>query len=93
MSQPVTLYTTRFCPYCMAARQLLDGKGVPYEDIAVDGDMTLRREMTERAGGAHTVPQIWIGESHVGGFTELALLERRGELDARLAAQDEAQQS
>ena len=81
---PVKLYTTRFCPYCVAARQLLSGKGVAYEDIAVDGDTALRREMTELAGGARTVPQIWVGATHVGGYTELASLERRGELDRLL---------
>jgi glutaredoxin 3 len=83
----VTLYTTRFCPYCVAARQLLKSKGVAFEDIAVDGDPALRRDMSQRAGGAHTVPQIWVGETHVGGFTDLAALERRGELDGLLSGQ------
>lgn len=81
----VTMYTTRFCPYCVAARRLLTAKGVEFEDIAVDGDPELRRKMTERAR-QRTVPQIWIGETHVGGFTDLADLDRRGELDRMLAA-------
>lgn len=87
MSVPVTLYTTRFCPYCVAARQLLGAKGVTFEDIAVDGDAQLRRTMSERAGGARTVPQVWVGDAHVGGYTELAALERRGELDRLLSGQ------
>ncbi|MFN2167260.1 MAG: glutaredoxin 3 [Anaerolineae bacterium] len=87
MTAQVTLYTTRFCPYCVAARRLLAEKGVAFEDIAVDGDVALRREMTARAGGAHTVPQIWIGTRHVGGFTDLAALDRRGELDRLLSGQ------
>lgn len=85
MAVPVTLYTTRFCPYCVAARQLLKAKGVDFTDIPVDGDPQLRREMTERAHGQRTVPQIWVGEQHVGGFTDLAALERNGKLDALLA--------
>ena len=85
MSVSVTMYTTRFCPYCIAARRLLDGKGVSFEDIGVDGNPDLRRHMTEKAG-RRTVPQIWVGDRHVGGFTELAALEQRGELDRLLAA-------
>ncbi|MEL7046206.1 MAG: glutaredoxin 3 [Pseudomonadota bacterium] len=84
MSAAVMMYSTRFCPYCMAARRLLAAKGVNYEDIGVDGDPDLRRQMTERAG-QRTVPQIWIGERHIGGFTELAALEEQGELDRILA--------
>ena len=84
MTNPVTMYSKRFCPYCVAARQLLSAKGVAFEDIAVDGDPELRRHMTDLAGGARTVPQIWIGDVHVGGYTELAALDRRGELDRLL---------
>ena len=65
------MYTTRFCPYCMAARQLLAGKGVAFEDIGVDGNAELRRHMTELAGGVRTVPQIWVGDTHVGGFFDV----------------------
>lgn len=81
----VTLYTTRFCPYCIRAKHLLDRKGVAYNEIRVDGNAELRREMTERSG-RHTVPQIWIGERHVGGCDDLYELERRGELDSALHA-------
>jgi glutaredoxin 3 len=84
MTVPVTLYTTRFCPYCVAARQLLRAKGVDFEDIPVDGDPELRRQMTARAGGQRTVPQIWIGDRHVGGFTDLAALDRSGALEPLL---------
>lgn len=79
----VTMYTTRFCPYCMAARQLLGGKRIAFEDISVDGNPELREEMTAKAG-QHTVPQIWIGEQHVGGYTDLAALEKSGKLDSLL---------
>ena len=74
------LYTTHYCPYCIRARDLLDGKGIAYKDIAVDHDPRLRREMMERSGRS-TVPQIWIGEQHIGGSDELMLLERQGNLD------------
>lgn len=84
MVAPVTMYSTRFCPYCVAARRLLTEKGVGFEDISVDGDNALRHEMTQRSG-RRTVPQIWIGDTHVGGYTDLAALERRGELDRLLA--------
>lgn len=80
---PVTIYTTRYCPYCMRAKKLLDHKGVAYREIAVDGQPALRREMEERSG-RHTVPQIWIGAQHVGGCDELHELERRGELNTLL---------
>jgi len=77
------MYSTRFCPYCMRARNLLDQKQVDYTDIGVDGRPELRREMTRRSG-RYTVPQIWIGEEHVGGFDDLARLERQGRLDQLL---------
>ena len=85
MSADVTLYSTRFCPYCVAAKRLLDAKGVNYQDIPVDGDAALRQQMTKRAG-QRTVPQIWIGEEHVGGYTDLAALEQRGLLDGLLTS-------
>ena len=83
MSTAVTMYTTRFCPFCIRARQLLEHKQVAFRDIPVDGDPELRREMMA-ASGRHTVPQIWIGDQHVGGFDDLAALERAGQLDAML---------
>lgn len=83
MSNSVTLYTTRYCPYCIRARGLLDSKGVEYKDIAVDGSPQLRREMSERSGRT-SVPQIWIGERHIGGYDDMALLESQGRLDELL---------
>lgn len=80
----VVLYGTRLCPYCVAARRLLRGKSVEFQDIAVDGDPALRRLIAERSGRT-TVPQIWVGEQHIGGFTDLLSLERSGRLDALLA--------
>ena len=85
MSAQVVMYSTRFCPYCMRARALLDGKGVSYTDIGVDGRPELRAQMVERSG-RHTVPQIWIGEHHVGGYDDIALLERQGRLDQLLSS-------
>jgi glutaredoxin 3 len=82
----VTIYTTRFCPYCIAAKRLLTSKKIAFEEIAVDGRPDLRETMTARAGGAYTVPQIWIGDVHVGGCDELYALENAGRLDALLAA-------
>ncbi len=83
MSVKVIMYSTRFCPYCVRARGLLESKQVSFTDIAVDETPELRREMVERSG-RYTVPQIWIGEQHVGGYDDLALLERQGRLDTLL---------
>lgn len=82
--QPVTLYTTPICPYCVAAKRLLDSKGVEYTDIDVMANPDLRAEMMQRANGRHTVPQIFVGETHVGGCDELHQLERAGKLDPLL---------
>jgi glutaredoxin 3 len=82
----VIIYTTMFCPYCQMAKQLLKRKGVAYEEIDVGGKPELRDEMTKKAGGRRTVPQIWIGGRHVGGCDDLYALDRAGELDKLLAA-------
>lgn len=79
----VVIYTTRFCPYCLRAKQLLSAKGVAFDEIAVDGNQSLRAEMTAKSGRT-SVPQIWIGERHVGGCDDLFALEAKGELDALL---------
>ena len=79
--QPVLIYTTRFCPFCIRAKHLLNSKGVEYEEISVDFSREKREEMIERANGARTVPQIWIGEQHIGGCNELYNLERQHKLD------------
>jgi glutaredoxin 3 len=82
----VVIYTTPFCPYCLMAKRLLNNKGVAYKEIDVSGDFQLREEMTAKAGGRRTVPQIWVGETHVGGYDDLSALERQGKLDPLLAA-------
>lgn len=82
----VTIYTTMMCPYCFRAKRLLDGKGVSYDEIDVTMDPKGRQAMTQRANGRRTVPQIFIGETHVGGSDDLHALERAGKLDALLSA-------
>lgn len=84
----VIMYATQWCPYCQAARQLLKAKGVSFTEIDVNDDPRLRAEMMQKAGGRHTVPQIFINGLHVGGFDDLSALERRGRLDPLLAGQD-----
>lgn len=83
MSKAVTIYTTRFCPFCVRAKQLLNHKNVAFDEIAVDGQPQLRQEMARKAGRT-SVPQIWIGSTHVGGCDELYALERAGKLDSLL---------
>ena len=80
---PVKMFTTRFCPYCVAARRLLEQLGIEFEDVAVDGDSELRRDVMT-ASGQRTVPQVWVGEQHVGGYTELAALHQQGGLQPLL---------
>ncbi len=79
----VVLYTTRYCPYCVRAKHLLEQKGVAFQEIAVDNDPQLRAEMTQKSGG-HTVPQIFINEKPIGGCDDLYALERQGRLDELL---------
>jgi glutaredoxin 3 len=83
--KPVTIYTTRTCGYCRRAKQLLARKGVAFEEIDVTFNEARRAEMTERAGGRTSVPQIWIGEDHIGGCDDLYDLEYAKRLDAMLA--------
>ena len=81
---PVEIYTTAYCPYCAWAKDLLAKKGVSFREIDVGGNSALRGEMSARAGGRHTVPQIFIGETHVGGCDDLYALEDAGKLDPLL---------
>jgi glutaredoxin 3 len=80
----VRMYTTPICPYCARAKSLLAGKGAPVEEIDVFMDETALEEMQSRTGGARTVPQIFIGDTHIGGCEELYALEREGKLDPLL---------
>jgi len=80
----VEIYTTGWCPYCHAAKSLLADKGVAFDEVDAD-DPEVRRQMVQRAHGRRTVPQIFIGDTHVGGYDDMAALERRGQLDPLLA--------
>ena len=80
----IVLYTTQICGYCQRAKRLLDRKGVTYDEIRVDVDAERWREMSARSGGRDTVPQLFIGERHVGGFEEMVALDLDGELDPLL---------
>tara|TARA_R110002020_G_scaffold131110_1_gene293202 strand:+ start:12849 stop:13106 length:258 start_codon:yes stop_codon:yes gene_type:complete len=81
----VTIYSSNYCPFCIRAKRLLAAKGVDYKEISVDGQPKVRAEMTRLAGGRTSVPQIWIGDTHVGGCDELMTLERSGKLAKMLA--------
>ena len=85
---PIDIYTTRYCPYCHAAKRLLSHKGVAFTEIDVSGDPTGRSKMVTRANGRMTVPQIFIGATHVGGYDDLYALERAGKLDPLLGRSD-----
>lgn len=83
MSAEVVMYRTRFCPYCMRAAVLLKGKGVRFEEIDVSNDPQTRERLL-RETGSHTVPQIFINGASVGGYDDIASLDRRGALDPLL---------
>jgi glutaredoxin 3 len=82
----VTLYTRPLCPYCVRAVSLLKKKGVAFEEIDAGFNAEKKQEMIQRANGARTFPQIFIGDEHIGGCDEMMALERSGKLDALLAA-------
>jgi glutaredoxin 3 len=81
----VEIYTKAFCGYCWRAKMLLESKGVAFTEVSVDFGGSEKVRMVERAGGRTTVPQIFIGETHVGGCDELLALEREGKLDVLIA--------
>jgi glutaredoxin 3 len=87
MSSEVRLYTTSFCGFCVRAKQLLGREKIPYTEVNLDGDQAGRVELVQKSGGKRTVPQIFVGDVHVGGFDELARLHRRGGLDPLLVEQ------
>ena len=83
--KPVTIYTKNYCPYCYRAKALLTSKGVAFEEIDVTTDPEGQKAMSVRAGGRTTVPQIFIGDAHIGGCDDLHALDAAGKLDALLA--------
>ena len=83
----VEIYTTRFCGYCRSAKALLNQRGIAFTEIDVTGDPDARSAMIDRASGRYTVPQIFIGATHIGGFDELYELNRTGKLDSLLHAE------
>lgn len=83
MSQ-VTIYTKAYCPYCVRAKSVLDNKGVSYTELRIDEQPELRPQMIERAGGRSTVPQIFIGDRHIGGCDDMLALDASGQLDPLL---------
>jgi glutaredoxin 3 len=85
---PIRIYSTAFCPYCDRASALLTRKGATFTEIKVDEDVARRDEMLRLSGGRRTVPQIFIGDRHVGGFDDLYALDRKGELDLLLTTPD-----
>ena len=84
MAARVRMFTTLICPYCIRAKMLLKKKGVAFEEIDVSGDHDMR-DWLVKATGRRTVPQIFIGDESIGGFDEMAALDRAGELDKKLA--------
>ncbi len=82
--KPITIYTTELCPYCRRAKVLLGQKGATYTEIDVTYDPAERARMAQRAGGRRSVPQVFIGETHVGGCDDIYALDAKGVLDALL---------
>ena len=82
----VEIYTSKFCGYCHAAKRLLVSKSVSFQEVDISGNPELRSQMMVRTNGCHTVPQILIGDTHIGGCDDLHALERSGNLDLMLAA-------
>ncbi len=82
----ITIYTSMWCPYCTMAKRLLNEKGAEFEEIDVTMNASKRAKMVERAGGRTSVPQIFVGDTHVGGCDELHALEAQGKLDPMLSA-------
>ena len=82
----VTIYTKPYCPFCVRAVSLLEKKGVPFTEIEAAFDPDKRSEMVERSGGRATFPQIFVGETHIGGCDDMMAMERAGQLDQLLAA-------
>lgn len=84
--KPVKIFTTTYCGFCVRAKDLLKRKGVDFQEVDVTGDDAMRTRLVEMSGGQRTVPQIFIGDTHVGGYSDLARLDSEGRLDPMLAA-------
>lgn len=82
--KPVKIYTTNYCGYCLRAKDLLKRKGVAYDEVDVTANDELRARLVEMSGGQRTVPQIFIGGTHVGGYSDLSQLDRDGKLEPLL---------
>ena len=85
MTPKVEIYTWRTCPFCIRAKALLKRKGVEFTEYAIDGDAAARSQMTDRANGGRTLPQIFINDQHIGGCDEIHALDAQGQLDTLLA--------
>ncbi len=84
--QPVVIYTTTHCGYCRSAKAWFDARGVSFREVDVTGDDEARQTLVERSGGQRTVPQIFVGEVHVGGYSDLVALDAAGKFTALLDA-------
>jgi len=80
----IVIYSSAYCPYCIMAKELLESKNAPYTELRVDEKFQYAREAVKRSGGRKTVPQIFIGDTHVGGYDELYALDQEGKLDSLL---------
>ena len=81
----IVIYTTQYCPYCVQAKRLLNGKGIAFEEIDVSRDPELRNTMVQKAGGRLTVPQIFVDDTYIGDCDGIYALDRAGKLDALLS--------
>ena len=81
----VIIYSSGWCPYCSGAKRMLDEKSISYQEIRIDQIDGARQEMLDRSGGMMTVPQIFINDYHVGGYTDMVQLDQQGKLDPLLA--------
>ena len=84
MKNKIKVYTSDYCNYCVHAKKLLDSKGLTYEELNIQHNSELRTEMLEKSNGMRTVPQIFINDTHVGGYSELATLSASGDLNSLL---------
>jgi glutaredoxin 3 len=84
----IVMYSTGWCPYCVRARALLERKGLEFREIKIDADPAERDAMLARSGGRRTVPQIFVGDHHVGGFDDLYALDKAGKLDELISTKD-----